>query len=316
MSQNTEHLDQQKLNQQIEFAVQLLQKGEPVALPTETVYGLAAPIDNLNAVQKIFLLKQRPLTDPLIVHVPDIATARKYSKVWYPLLDRLAEHFWPGPLTLLVQKSDLVDPLITSGSEYVALRCPAHPVFLDVLNKVGVPLAAPSANLFGRTSPTRAEHVKANFGQQVFVVDGGPCDVGIESTIVRIDPGPTLEILRLGRVTADALSSVVGVSAQHALSTGQTPGSMLSHYQPTKKLIIVNKDSAEEKAMRTDSHQNREIKLPIDAYKAAHVLFAKMYKADEVADVQQMFVVFDSELHVGQMWDSVWDRIKRAAARD
>ena len=188
-------------------AVQLLRANNVVAVPTETVYGLAARISSPQALEKIFTTKERPLFDPLIVHVRDIAQARGLTQEWPAIIDHLAQTFWPGPLTVVVAKNSLVNPLITAGLDTVGLRAPAHPITQQILIDLNEPFAAPSANRFGRTSPTRAEHVEKEFSGQVAVVGGGPCQVGVESTVVRLQTGKQmkLEILRPGQISAEQI---------------------------------------------------------------------------------------------------------------
>lgn len=217
------------------MAASLLASGGVVALPTETVYGLGADALNPAACARIFEAKDRPLSDPLIVHVPSTEWLEKLAVV--PVLARkLAEHFWPGPLTLVLPRRDIVPDLVTAGKETVAIRMSAHPVFQEVLEAFGKPVAAPSANRFGRISPTSADHVLAELGGRIpLILDGGPCTHGIESTIVMVD-GEAIHILRNGPVTAEELAafgpvhgSVAGISM---------PGGLLSHYAPRTPLII------------------------------------------------------------------------------
>ncbi len=190
-------------------AIARLQTGGIVAIPTETVYGLAARIDDEGALKQIFAVKKRPFFDPLIVHVADLATAKRLSRDWPPVFDVLAQAFWPGPLTLIAPKAEMVSSLITSGLDTVALRLPNHPVAQEILQKLQMPVAAPSANMFGRTSPTSASHVEKEFSGEVPVVDGGPSQVGVESTVVCWDPNSpqTLHILRPGGVSRSDLQT-------------------------------------------------------------------------------------------------------------
>ncbi len=167
-------------------AVAKLKNDDVVAMPTETVYGLAGRIGSERALKKIFSTKKRPFFDPLIVHVSSIEQAKMCYQMWNPIAEKLAARFWPGPLTMVMPKSDRVSSLITSGLETVAVRWPAHPIAQKLIQMVGEPLAAPSANLFGKTSPTKAEHVREQFGDEVFILDGGSSEFGIESTVLLI----------------------------------------------------------------------------------------------------------------------------------
>lgn len=225
----------------IPAAVSLLAGGELVALPTETVYGLGADALDPAACAKIFEAKDRPLSDPLIVHVPSIDWLDRLAVV-PEAARRLAENFWPGPLTLVLPRREPVPDLVTAGQETVAIRMSSHPLFREVLKAFGKPVAAPSANRFGRISPTCVEHVLAELeGRIPLVLDGGPCAHGIESTIVLV-AADGLHILRNGPVTAEELAafgpvhgSVAGISA---------PGNLASHYAPRTPLVIGEPASA------------------------------------------------------------------------
>jgi L-threonylcarbamoyladenylate synthase len=170
---------------EISVAVEKLINGEVVGIPTETVYGLGAVISKSDAIKKIFTTKERPFFDPLIVHVSGVEQAKELSLDWSAAADILAQEFWPGPLTLVLPKKNVSD-LITSGLQTVGVRCPDHKIALEIIEKVGEPIAAPSANRFGKTSPTCKKHVLEEFNDAVFVVDGGDCSVGIESTIISV----------------------------------------------------------------------------------------------------------------------------------
>jgi len=191
-------------------AAELLRAGQLVAIPTETVYGLAANALDEAAVRRIFAAKGRPYSSPLIVHVADLAMARDMAREWPPEAEKLAERFWPGPLTIIVPKSDRVPDIVTAGLPSVALRMPAHPVALAVIRAAGVPLAAPSANRFTQLSPTTAQHVRDALGDAVdLVLDGGPCTVGIESTVISLT-GPIPRILRPGMISQTQIEDVIG----------------------------------------------------------------------------------------------------------
>ena len=219
----------------IAAAAALLAGGGLVALPTETVYGLGADALDAAACAKIFEAKDRPLNDPLIVHIPSIEWLARLA-IASPTARRLAEHFWPGPLTLVLPRREIVPDLVTAGQETVAVRMSPHPVFRAVLEAFGKPVAAPSANCFGRISPTCAAHVFAELGGRIpLILDGGLCAHGIESTIVLVI-GDGLHILRNGPVTAEELAqfgpvygAVAGISA---------PGGLLSHYAPRTPMRI------------------------------------------------------------------------------
>jgi L-threonylcarbamoyladenylate synthase len=224
----------------IQKAKELLIKGELVAIPTETVYGLAGNALDPVSVTKIFEVKGRPQFDPLIVHVPEFAAVERYaSNVPHPA-KRLAERFWPGPLTLLLPKKEIIPDLVTSGLDTVGLRCPHHPLTHELLTTVPFPLAAPSANPFGYVSPTRPEHVQEQLGSRItYILDGGVCHVGVESTIVGFENGRAI-IFRPGGITKEEIESVIGkVDVRtHSTSNPKAPGQLLSHYAPRKKLLL------------------------------------------------------------------------------
>jgi L-threonylcarbamoyladenylate synthase len=189
----------------LELAVEQLNAGNVVAMPTETVYGLAARIDSSAGIQKIFSIKQRPFFDPLIVHVSSKVMACQLTTDWSPLADFLAEHFWPGPLTMILPKTPTLDTMITSGLETVGIRMPRHSLALSLIEKAGTPLAAPSANPFGYISPTKAIHVEKQLGDKIpYIIDGGSCDIGLESTIIDCTEQP-FKILRLGGLSIETI---------------------------------------------------------------------------------------------------------------
>ncbi|MCS7084546.1 MAG: L-threonylcarbamoyladenylate synthase [Bacteroidia bacterium] len=223
----------------VETAAEWLKRSEPVAIPTETVYGLAGNALDEKAVAKIFAIKNRPLFDPLIVHGASAEALAPYVNEWPKPALLLAERFWPGPLTLLLPRTSLVPDIVTSGLRSVAVRVPAHPLALELLSRVDFPLAAPSANPFGYVSPTRPEHVAAQLGDKIaFILDGGPCAVGIESTIVGF-PNDIPTVFRLGGLSIEVIEDTIG-KVDVATNTRRTPGSLGAHYAPTKKLLLGN----------------------------------------------------------------------------
>lgn len=227
-----------------EQAAKILREGGIVALPTETVYGLGGNALDVDAVARIFSAKQRPEFDPLIVHVPDEGTAMEYTKTFPPVAQELAERFWPGPLTLVLPKQETIPDLVTSGLPYVGLRVPVHPLMQEVLRLAELPIAAPSANLFGRISPTTAPHVADQLADRVdYILDGGPCSVGVESTVLQLTDHPRL--LRPGGVSLEALEEVVG-PIEIVSSTDDpghraqvAPGMLAQHYAPRTPLKLI-----------------------------------------------------------------------------
>lgn len=221
-----------KKKESIRLAADLLRQGKLVVFPTETVYGLGADALNEAAVCHIFEAKKRPSFDPLIVHAFSAKQAFALAKNVPPAAKVLAKQFWPGPLTLVLPKKRIVPDVVTSGLETVALRVPAHPVARKLLREFGGPIAAPSANLFGRTSPTTAKHVQEDLGGSVsLILDGGRSAVGVESTVLKIENGAGV-ILRPGAVTAEDVSRWLPARRARERGSMESPGQMLSHYAP------------------------------------------------------------------------------------
>ncbi len=257
---------------EIAHAAELLCAGKLVAIPTETVYGLAANALDEAAVQRIFATKGRPHSSPLIVHVADVAMARELAAEWTPQAEALAARFWPGPLTIIVPKRDVVPDIVTAGLPSVALRMPAHPVALALISAAQVPLAAPSANRFTQLSPTSAQHVRDGLGDAVdFVLDGGPCRVGIESTVVSL-AGPIPRILRPGMISRTQIEDVIG-----PVETGagaESPGQHPKHYSPRTRVVIGNAPT-EGRGIRLDATN-----MPQDAATFAEQLYGKLHELD------------------------------------
>ncbi len=231
-----------EIGKNVETAVHLLEKGELVAIPTETVYGLAANALNEKAVLEIFKVKNRPQFDPLIVHVASIAKAKELAETFPVKAEKLAATFWPGPLTLLVRKKSFIPDLVTSGLDTVAIRCPDHDLTRALLQALSFPLAAPSANPFGYISPTRPAHVNEQLGEKIkYILDGGDCAVGIESTIIGFENEVPM-VYRLGGLSLEKIESLIGkVSVQlNSSSNPKAPGQLQSHYAPTKKMKLGN----------------------------------------------------------------------------
>lgn len=228
----------------INQAASLLRAGSLVAIPTETVYGLAANALNDDAVLNIYKAKNRPSFNPLILHVENWAEAKKYITAYPADAAILANHFWPGPLTLLLPKNKNVPDILTSGSHFVALRAPNHPLTISLLKALDFPLAAPSANPSGFVSPTTASHVMEGLNGKIpYVLDGGNCSVGLESTIIGWDSEEHPVVYRLGGISTQAIESVLGKPLQHtpsALENPETPGQLKSHYATHTPLYVGN----------------------------------------------------------------------------
>jgi len=223
-------------------AAELLRQGECVALPTETVYGLAADALNERALAQVFTIKGRPLLDPLIVHVLDLAGLAEVAES-DPRLAKIA-HLWPGPLTVVLRRKAVVPDLVTAGKDTVAVRIPAHPLFREVLRLAARPLAAPSANPFGYVSPTKAEHVRASLGERCpWIVDGGPCQHGLESTILDLSAPDRARLLRPGPISIETLRALLGEIEEVTRTAGpqvaqDAPGMLARHYSPATQVAL------------------------------------------------------------------------------
>jgi len=231
-----------EIGKDIKKAKHLLEQGELVAIPTETVYGLAGNALDVSAVTKIFEVKNRPSFDPLIVHIPNLQEARIYTTGIPDKAAALTTTFWPGPLTILLEKKPVIPDLVTSGLDTVGLRCPDHALTLALLREIDFPLAAPSANPFGYVSPTTAAHVNDQLGDKIaYILDGGPCGVGLESTILGFENNRPV-VYRMGGLSIEAIEKIIGpVQLQpYSSSNPKAPGQLQSHYAPHKKLILGN----------------------------------------------------------------------------
>ena len=303
-----------------------LNEGRLLAIPTETVYGLAAPIDRPDLIARIFELKGRPAENPLIVHVATLEQAQGCVERWSELADTLAARFWPGPLTLVLPRSTVISDRISGGQPTVALRMPDHPLTLGVIRALDRPVVAPSANLYTRLSPTSADAVASVFSaDDVMVLDGGPCRVGIESTIVAIDePNRILWWLRPGQVHRQQLIDVLppGWSLQRPdEDAGQAepvvPGKALAHYRPGKRLRVhVCSDTAAAQGMRLRLERDSEttcLELPIDPDQAARSLYAMLRDADQRPG-QRIDLVISLERVEAPAWEGVINRLQKAAS--
>jgi len=223
----------------IQKAAQLLRSGELVVFPTETVYGLGANALDPSAVRKIYALKGRPANSPLIVHVSSVEQARELAADWPQEAERLASEYWPGPLTIVVPKKPIIPDDVTAGLSTVGLRMPRHPVALALLREAGVPVAAPSANRFTQLSPTTAQHVRAAFGDETpFLLDGGPCEVGLESTVIAVTKDG-LEVLRPGMAFVNDAAPATATAEEEAAH--RSPGQHQKHYSPQTRVLLVNR---------------------------------------------------------------------------
>ncbi|MGA2182896.1 MAG: L-threonylcarbamoyladenylate synthase [Bryobacteraceae bacterium] len=304
---------------EIARAAALLRSGRLVAFPTETVYGLGANALDPAAVERIFEAKGRPATSPLIIHVSSIHLARLIVAEWPVRADLLAHHFWPGPLTLVLKKHANICERVTAGLDTVGIRVPAHPMALALLRAAGVPVAAPSANRFGGLSPTRAEHVRASLGDRVdMILDGGPTQVGIESTVLSIVDEPVL--LRPGMVSREQIEAVIGPVrvARTASAEGShaSPGLHPRHYSPATKLVLLAPGEALPSGrgaymfITTPRPASKAVPMPDDAEKYASALYQTLYELD-AEGYEWIAVELPPE---GAAWVAIRDRLARAAA--
>lgn len=329
--------------QQIEHAVQLLAKNDVVAMPTETVYGLAARIDSEEGIKKIFSIKERPFFDPLIVHVSSVEQAMLCVSEWNEMAEFLAKTFWPGPLTLVLPKSESISDLITAGLPSVGLRWPKHLVAQELISKTGVPLAAPSANKFGRTSPTKAQHVKEEFADSVFVIEGDSSEIGIESTVLSVKKQNNiykLAILRKGTILKSQINvALASMSFEYewleTVDKKESPGHMKHHYMPSIPFIVCRNSQMKLSELATLLNQKLSelpdevegvkitkpksvikkiefLKLSTDPAQAAREVYSQLRAASLRSPEALCFI--QTSAHSGEMWESVFDRLYKAAS--
>lgn len=300
-------------------AAQILKEGGLVVFPTETVYGLGANALDPQAVSKIFEVKKRPRFDPLIVHLTGAEEAKKYVEEWLPLADELSQAFWPGPLTLVLYKNQLIPPIVTAGLATVALRVPSHPVAQELLKEARIPIAAPSANPFGFVSPTRAEQVEETIGKEVdLILDAGPTPLGLESTVISLVAGKP-EILRLGSLPLEEIKKICPGIEIAKKKEVISPGQLKRHYATKTPLKIFQGQPVKEKnaALLAFSEKPKfssfkEIKVlspTKDLKEAAANLFSFLYELDK-KNYEAIYVEPVPEEGLGR---AIMDRIKRAS---
>lgn len=316
----------------LERAASWLREGHLVALPTETVYGLGADASNRHAVRAIFAAKGRPVDHPVIVHLPDRGAIDAWAREVPVAARRLAEAFWPGPLTLVLKRAATVDPVITGGQDTVGLRVPGHPVALALLRCFGGALAAPSANRFGHVSPTTADHVVDEFGGEVAaVIDGGACEVGLESTIIDLS-GESPKLLRPGMIPVSELEAVLG-SALDEADEDEGPkasGRLPSHYAPEAPVQVVGSSALDSviaqarsggtvavlartpAANRGNRGENDVdwVLMPTDPLDYARALYAELRRADDRSPA----IILVEAVPDTSDWKAIRDRLQRAAA--
>jgi L-threonylcarbamoyladenylate synthase len=314
-------------------AVELLRAGQLVALPTETVYGLAANAWNEEAVRRIFEAKGRPPENPIIVHVASLEMARRCVSVWPPAASQLAAAFWPGPLTLVLPRSEEIPPLVTAGGGTVGVRWPNHPVMQAVILACGFPLAAPSANRSNELSPTTAQHVRKSLGMRVaLIIDGGPSVVGIESSVLDLASSPP-RLLRPGMISAESLQAVLGEGTVEMggapAPIARSPGQWPRHYSPKAKLAILRwRDEADLAAQVSAfglarekihivthdriplrEHFGRVAVIPADVVAFARALYAELHHCDEAG--AELIIVEAPPPE--EPWRAIADRLQRAS---
>ena len=314
-------------------AAELLRAGEVVALPTETVYGLAANALDARAVERIYQVKGRPAHNPIIVHVASVEMAKGCVAHWPEVAGRLAKAFWPGPLTLVLPRAKEIPGVVTAGGGTVGVRWPSHPFIQAVIRECGFPLAAPSANLSNRVSPTNAEHVRKALGDKVrLIVDGGQSQVGLESTVLDISGSPP-RLLRPGMIHEQALLAVtgeLGLGASGSPEVLKSPGMLKKHYSPKAKLVVWSwREEAELRARSAEcgvrtckvhvvAHTRipagagfgRVSVIPHDATAFARAIYAELHQCDE-AGAELIVVEAPPE---APEWRAIADRLRRAAA--
>lgn len=311
------------IGKDIKQAATLLKSGNCVGIPTETVYGLAGNALDTAVVASIFRIKDRPDFDPLIVHVASLAQAQQYTLDWPEGAKSLAAKYWPGPLTLVLPKAVAIPFQVTSGLETVAIRVPDHALTLDLLQTLDFPLAAPSANPFGYVSPTTAAHVNDQLGGKIsYILDGGPCRVGVESTIIAWNEGVP-EILRLGAVTIEMIETVLGKVRvkTHSSSNPKAPGMLENHYAPHTKLVF---QGAEKDVPGKTGYlgfdtfhplyprENQQLLSPSgDLFEAARNLYAML----RILDQQGLEKIILAPVPADGVGQAINDRIRRAVSK-
>ncbi len=297
--------------EEIRKAADIIRSGGLVVFPTETVYGMGANALDSAAVRKIYALKGRPSSSPLIVHVASIEQARRLAAEWPEEAEQLAREYWPGPLTLVVPKQQVIPNEVTAGLSTVGLRMPRHPVALELLRSAGVPIAAPSANRFTQLSPTTAQHVREAFGNETpFLLDGGPCEVGLESTVVAVTKDG-LEVLRPGMAfVEDAVAPADAPEPAH-----RSPGQHKKHYSPRTRILLVNHGRLPQEGrgaylwIEHEADAAQTIRMPAQAEAYAAQLYRQLHELDQHG-LDWIAVEFPPQTRA---WVAIRDRLTRAA---
>lgn len=325
-------------------AIEILDRGSVVGMPTETVYGLAARIDKPRGIETIFKVKERPFFDPLIVHISDLDQISKVVGYFPEVAQELAAKFWPGPLTLVLPRNPQLNPMITSGLETVGVRMPSHPVALELIRAVGEPLAAPSANKFGKTSPTKADHVRNEFkNEDIFVLEGGDSQIGIESTVLWVHSSDfkiQLSILRKGHILKTDIQSyldskLVRYEFVESLDKKHSPGHMKHHYMPAVPLILCLDPQKSRSELRLEIehrlselpdkieevsivkpaggiHRISELILDEDPSLATRRFYSQLRELS--ATNPDCILLYKQSSHGSERWEGLYDRIYKAAS--
>jgi L-threonylcarbamoyladenylate synthase len=321
-----------KISKDITEAAQLLKEGQVIAMPTETVYGLAANALDPTAISEVYKVKERPATNPLIVHIHTIDQLTSLVIEMGVNAQRLAEHLWPGPLTLLLKKTDRISDQVTAGSPLVAIRIPKHPMTLELLKTLDFPRVAPSANRYTTVSPTSAEHVAKNLGERIpLILDGGACEKGLESTVVGFDADDRPLIYRLGAVTLEDIQSLVpeaGIYESALSEPAHSPGMAKKHYAPKTALKVVddlrafleNYSGDQKLGVLSFGHQDLtssphtlvELSQKRDLEEGSQRLYQSLYALDE-ANVDFIVAEWFEDKGLGQTLN---DKLKRASTDD
>ncbi len=306
---------------ELDKACELIKQGKLVAIPTETVYGLAADAKNALAVQKIFKKKGRPADNPLIVHISSLKQMEDFSDEIPEDAYRLAGKFWPGPLTLVLKRKNEVLDIVTAGLDTVAIRMPDHPIALKLIEETG-PVTAPSANRSGKPSPTKVEHIVQDYGDSLPYLDGGPTNIGIESTVLDLSEKP-YRVLRPGNISSDEISEILGEEIKRANKSRKSPGTRHSHYKPKASvhwLDLVHTDNLDPNAFYI-FHNTELEKLPSNAihFHGDYSLFARslydLYRTADLEKLSSIYIEPFSNLSDSPIISALFNRIEHSVSQ-
>ncbi|MEQ1823031.1 MAG: L-threonylcarbamoyladenylate synthase [Fimbriimonadaceae bacterium] len=297
----------------VQLAAEAILAGELIAMPTETVYGIAADATNPKAIAKLFEIKGRPAENPLIVHISDFVQLEDIVAEWSASADVLANRFWPGPLTMVVKKSEMIPDIVTGGLDTVAVRMPDHPVALEVIETAGVPIAAPSANRFMQLSPTSAENIDPAIATKLsFILDGGPCRIGLESTVVDITQNPP-RILRPGGISRGDIQAALGIQLGEVPANGErrSPGMYARHYAPYGEVVLCSELEDDDFGLVLAEPKNEnQLQMPSDPISYGARLYDYLHKLDAMG-VKVIKIQLPPDT---ADWEAVMDRLRKASA--